>query len=114
MKRFIDMNTKMNIPILAGIKYALIFAGIAALMGVIYGAISGIVFVPALFSVTMVGIFATLNFIVALFVFLINLILMIFKKHSAQINRYFGLSLGFIIIYLSFFLLLKVFGIEVF
>ncbi|MEL7120444.1 MAG: hypothetical protein AAFO07_13420 [Bacteroidota bacterium] len=107
-------QTTALIPVGKGAKYALWFVLLGAVMGLIYGAFGGVLLQPALFSVAITGIMVVLNFIIALIVFLPNVLFMIFKRSSKLIHRYFGLSLGFLIVYLAFFALLKFSGLEVF
>jgi hypothetical protein len=98
----------------SGIRYALYFAAIGFIMGIVYGLLAGLVFVPALFLVGVVGIFCILNFIVSLLAVLFNLLFAIFRKSSKQVFRYFGLSLGFAVVFLLYFYLIHLFKIEVF
>ena len=93
--------------VLLGIKYALIFLFFALLMGFIYGFFAGILFETALVALTFVGLFSVINFMVALLC-LIPLVYFRFrKKNTKQLVRYISISLGFAIVYLPFFVLLK-------
>jgi hypothetical protein len=98
----------------AGARYALYFLVISFLMGVIYGAFGGLFFGAGLFAASMVGIFCILNFPVSLLAVLVNLLLAIFKKSSRSVYRYFGLSLGFAVVWLLYFYVLHLSHIEVF
>ncbi|MFT3824885.1 MAG: PepSY-associated TM helix domain-containing protein [Chitinophagaceae bacterium] len=98
-----------------GFKYALYTLGVTAVMGMLYGLFSGIVIEPAIFGIVFTTYLVIMNFIIALIVFLFNLIFLLpFKKGSRGVLRYFGLSLAFLLIYLVVYLLLMNTGIKVF
>ncbi|GAB3793816.1 hypothetical protein GCM10028819_06080 [Spirosoma humi] len=98
----------------AGIRYALFFLIIAFAMGVLFGLFGGLLFQPGLFATSLVGIFCLMNFPFALLAALINLILAAFKRSLQPVYRYFGLSLGFAVVYLLYFYVLHLAHIEVF
>ncbi|MHA4893329.1 PepSY-associated TM helix domain-containing protein [Pedobacter sp. PWIIR3] len=84
-----------------GSKFALIMVGVTMALGVLYGALVGIVAQPAVFGMALSTIIVLINFGVALAVWLFNAIfLMPFKKGSKMLNKYFALSLSFSIVYL--------------
>lgn len=90
-----------------GLRYAALFALIAAAFGFFYGLVAGIVLQPAVFAILFTGTLASLNFAVALLCLLVHLSGLPFGKGSRLLVRYVGLSLGFFLVYLSFFGLLK-------
>lgn len=98
----------------AGIRYALYFMVIGFIMGMIYGLFGGVYIVPGLFAVALIGIFCVMNFVVALLAAIVNLILALIKKSNRRVFRYFGLSLGFVVVFLLFFYAIHIFQIEVF
>jgi hypothetical protein len=97
-----------------GIYYALYFLGIGLIMGAVFGLFGGLVLQPALFAASLIGIFCLMNFPASIIAVLVNLILAIFKKSSRPIYRYFGLSLGFALVYITYFYLLHLLHINVF
>ncbi|WP_234736657.1 hypothetical protein [Tellurirhabdus bombi] len=98
----------------SGIRYALYFMAVGFVMGAIYGVFGGLIFEPALFATSLIGVFCIVNFLVAIPAVTLNLVLAVFKKSSRPIYRYFGLSLGFAIVYLLFFYGLHLAKINVF
>jgi hypothetical protein len=98
----------------AGIKYALYFMAVSAVMGFIYGAFGGIWIAPAFVAISYVGIFVTLNFVFALILGVINLFPALFKKGSKRLSRYFSFSLAFLLVFLTYFVILKYSGFEPF
>lgn len=98
-----------------GFKYALWTLLITALMGVLYGIVSGIVMPPAIFGVAFTTVLAVINFAIAFLCFLFNIIFLApFKKGSRMLVRYFSLSLGFCVVFLSCYILLMNTGINIF
>lgn len=113
------MNTATGFPwflfqVKSGIRYALYFVVIGFAMGMIYGAFGGMLWVPAAFSVGVIGVFCVLNFIVALLALLVNGVLAIFRRSSKAVFRYFGLSFGFVLVFLIYFYLIHIFKLEIF
>lgn len=102
------------VQIKAGIRYALYFLGIGFMMGAIYGAFGGLVFQPALFASSLIGIFCLMNFPISVLALLVNLLMAIFSKSSRPIYRYAGLSLGFALVYLLYFYALHLAHINIF
>ena len=98
----------------SGLRYALYFMAISFVMGSIYGVFGGLLIEPALFTTSLVGMFCILNFIFAIIAAFINSIFFIFKKGIKSVFRYFGLSLGFALVFISYFYFLHLFKIEVF
>ncbi|MCH2043242.1 MAG: hypothetical protein MK212_03820 [Saprospiraceae bacterium] len=90
-----------------GLKYALIFMVIAAIMGALFGLISGIILQPAIVSITFVGIFSAINYAVAILSLIPLLVLSLIGKKTVALKRYFALSSGFICVYLPLFILIK-------
>lgn len=98
-----------------GFRYALWVLLITALMGALYGLISGIIIPPAVFAVIYTAVFVILNFVMALAVWVFNLLFLVpFRKGSRGINRYFALSLSFTIVFLASYLLLMNTGMQIF
>jgi hypothetical protein len=96
-------------------KYAGWILLITAVMGVLYGIISGIPVQPAVFGIAFITVLVVLNFAVALLCFLFNAIFLApFKNGSRMLIRYFSLSLGFCIVFLISYLLLLNTGIDFF
>jgi hypothetical protein len=100
--------------LLFGVKYALLFFALAGLMGAIFGLFGGIFVSPALAFITIVGVFVILNFLVAVVVQIINLLLYPFKKSSKKITKYFTYSLSFLFVFGLYFLFMKYSNIQVF
>lgn len=98
----------------SGASYALYFMVIAFFMGAIYGAFGGLTLEPAFFSVSLVGIFCVLNFIVSVIATLLGAPLLMLRKDVTPLFRYFSLSLGFAVVYLTYFYLLHLLKLEVF
>lgn len=98
----------------SGVRYALYFLGIAFVMGLVYGVFGGLVLEPGLFATSLVGIFCIINFPVSILAVLVNLVLALFKKSSPPVYRYFGLSLGFAIVYLAYFYAMHIVHVNVF
>lgn len=98
----------------SGASYALCFIVIAFFMGVIYGAFGGLTLEPALFSVSLVGIFCVLNFTVSVIAALVSAPLLMLRKNVTPLFRYFGLSLGFAVVYLTYFYFMHLLKLEIF
>tara|TARA_B100000686_G_C16383956_1_gene758955 strand:+ start:264 stop:581 length:318 start_codon:yes stop_codon:yes gene_type:complete len=90
-----------------GLKYGLIFLIGAVAMGFIYGLIGGVIFQPILFSIAAVGIFSSINFIFSVVSLFVGLALYIVGKNPAVICKYFTISFAFMLVYLIFFLIVK-------
>jgi len=97
-----------------GLKYALFFMATAALMGFIYGAIGGIWVAPAWVAVSYVGIFVLINFVFAFLLGVLSLLPCIFGKGSKRLTRYFSFSSAFLIVFLTYFAILKFSGFRPF
>lgn len=97
-----------------GIRYALYFLGIGFMMGAVYGVFGGLVFQPALFASSLIGIFCLMNFPISVLAMLVNLLLAMFRKSSRPIYRYAGLSLGFALVFLLYFYILHLVHINIF
>jgi len=84
-----------------GIRYALLLLVAAFVAGALYGLISGIIIQPALFAVLYTGICIIVNFIIALLVFIVNLLFFApFKRSKRNTFKYFSLSLAFVLVFL--------------
>lgn len=90
-----------------GLKYAVILMIVSAIMGLIYGLLGGLFFRSALVAVTFVGIFAVANLALSALTWIPLLLFTVLKKSTRILETYAGISLGFVIIYLPFFILLK-------
>ena len=99
---------------LRGMKYAAYFVIIGGAMGIVYGLFGGNVVSPAVATVSLTGVFVVLNFIVAIIISMINLILYIFRASPSWSLRYIIYSTAFLIVFMLFFALLHLLGIEVF
>jgi len=98
-----------------GFRYALYVFLISMIMGALYGLVSGIIIQPALFTIAFSTVFVAINFAVALLVILFNIIFLApFGKGKLILIRYFGLSLSFVIVYLSAYMLLFNTGMKIF
>ncbi|MDN5202769.1 hypothetical protein QQ008_15375 [Fulvivirgaceae bacterium BMA10] len=89
---------------IAGVKYAGIFMVIVSIMGALYGLISGVVFGPAIFAITIVGVFVSMNFAVAIASLVPYLLLVVSKRKARLLARYIALSIGFFIVFFPVFL----------
>ncbi|ANI88557.1 hypothetical protein A9P82_04155 [Arachidicoccus ginsenosidimutans] len=109
LKQYIFKNCKN------GLKYALWFAFISAVMGMLYGLLSGIVLQPAVFIIVYSAVLVLLNFIVAFCVLFVSIIVLApFKKNIRFAIRYFLLSFAFLVVYGILYLLLMKTGLKVF
>ena len=97
-----------------GISYAFLFLGISALMGAIYGMFGGLIGPPMVFGTTITGVYVILNFPVATALVTGNLLWAVFAAPNWRITRYFAYSAAFLAVFMAFFGLLKLFGIEPF
>jgi len=97
-----------------GIKYALYFLVVSAIMGFIYGAFGGIWLAPAFVAVSYVGIFVLINFVFAFVLGVLNLLPSIFGRGSKTLSRYFLFSLAFLVVFLAYFAILKFSGFKPF
>lgn len=99
----------------AGFRYALWFVLVGLVMGALYGLLSGVIIQPAVFAVTYTTFFVVMNFVVALLVYVINvLFLSPFRKGSRAIVRYFAISLAFVLVFVCSYWLLLNTGMKVF
>lgn len=98
-----------------GLRYALWCLPVTAVLGALYGLISGIVMQPAVFAVIFTALIVVMNFIIAFLVLIFSFIFLLpFKKNSRLTFRYFALSLSFVIVFLVAYLLLVNTGIPIF
>lgn len=107
------MNTSKN-TIKQGFIYALyVYLG-AIIMGAIYG-MFGLIFIgPSIFAASLVGIVVILNFPIAFVIWVINVILHMFTKHSNVVYRYFKYSFAFFVLFMVHFSIIKFFDVKVF
>ena len=94
-----------------GIKYGLIFMLFAIIMGFMYGIIGGQILRPTLAFITIIGIFASINFAFAM---LALVPFLIWKKKRRILRKYIGISFGFVVVYFPLFILLKLIPMRVF
>ena len=98
-----------------GCVYALWFVLTGAVMGALYGAVSGIIVQPAVFTIAFCCTLVVANFAVALLSIIFNLLFLApFKKGSRGVLRYFSLSLGFLIVFAGVYMLLMNTGMKIF
>jgi hypothetical protein len=90
----------------AGIKFGFYFLLISFLMGILYGVFAGIPLQTGKVAAILVGVFVTINFIFSLLAMLPMIAGLILGKKGFLL-RYFGLSSGFMIVFIIYFLLLK-------
>lgn len=92
----------------SGLKYGFIFMGASGLMGALYGIWSGIVFEPAVFAITIVGVFVAMNFSVSLLACIPwGIGRIVSKNNLSLLSKYIGLSFGFFTVFFPYFILLK-------
>lgn len=97
----------MKTSIKRGLKYGMVFMAVSAVMGFLYGLFGGLFLQPALVAFTCVGVFAAIFFILSL-IALVPALLM--KLAGVSISKYLiflGISIGFVLVYLPFFILIK-------
>lgn len=84
-----------------GAWYAVLLLVAAFVSGALYGLVSGIIIQPALFAVLYTGICVIVNFIIALLVFIVNLLFLApFKRSKRNTFKYFSLSLALVLVFL--------------
>jgi uncharacterized iron-regulated membrane protein len=84
-----------------GIRYALLLLVAAFISGALYGLLSGVIIQPALFCVLYTGICIVVNFIIALLVFMANLVFLApFKRSKRNVFKYFSFSLALTLVFL--------------
>ena len=99
----------------AGFRYALWFVVVGFVMGALYGLFSGVIIQPAVFAVTFTTFVVVMNFVVALLVYAINVVIFSpFRRGSSAIVRYFAISLAFLLVFVASYLLLLNTGMKVF
>lgn len=108
------MFTDLKIDFIAGLKYALLFMGVSAIMGMIYGLFGLTIISPMFFAVALVAIFVILNFPFALIAFVLNIFPSFFKQGSRAVYRYFAYSFAFLIVFMLYFTAIKFSGVEPF
>jgi uncharacterized iron-regulated membrane protein len=98
-----------------GMVYALWFVLAGAVLGALYGAVSGIILQPAVFTIAFCTTLVAANFVIALLTFIVNgIFLAPFKKGSRAVVKYFSLSLGFFVVFMVTYFLLMNTGIKIF
>jgi uncharacterized iron-regulated membrane protein len=96
-------------------RYALLLLAYSFAAGALYGLISGVVVQPGLFAVLYTGIAIIVNFIVALLVFIFNLLFLApFKRSKRSVFKYFSVSLAFAVIFLPVIIAIAVLSTNVF
>lgn len=101
--RELDFSAFTKFYLKKGLKYALMTLATAFVSGILYGAISGIIWQPALVGVIYIGITVLLNFLVALAVIIFNMIFVFpFRRTYKPVYKYFLLSMVFTVVFLPF------------
>lgn len=100
--------------VVRGMRYALFFMVIGFFMGALYGVFAGLIMVPGMFAVSIIGLFCILNFLVALPVLTGNLLFLIFKRASQPVFLYTGLSTGFAVVFFAFFYIIHLLDLSIF
>ncbi|GAA4822548.1 hypothetical protein [Algivirga pacifica] len=95
------------------LRYAFYFLVVSGVMGLIYGAF-GLTWNPLFVMIAIVGIFVVINFMIATLLVIPNGLLSLFGKGNAVLFRYFRHSLAFVMVFLAYFLFLKIFELKVF
>ncbi|MFT4153453.1 PepSY-associated TM helix domain-containing protein [Parafilimonas sp.] len=96
-------------------KYAVWILLICAVMGALYGVVSGIVIQPAVFTIAYTAVLIIINFLIAMLCMLFNIIFLgPFKKGSRMLVKYFALSSGFFIVFTVVYMLLMNTGLKIF
>jgi uncharacterized iron-regulated membrane protein len=101
------------------LKKGLIYGGwcivTGAVMGALYGVVSGIVVQPAVFTIAFCCTLVVANYLVALPCFLFHLLFLVpFKKGSRRLIRYFALSSGMLVVFVAAYCLLLNTGMKIF
>ena len=97
-----------------GLKYAVIFLFVSAVMGLVYGAFGFVIWQTMLFSILLVGLLVAFNSILALALSIPLFVSLIFIKRRVEVQRYLCYSLAFFLVFIPFFILLKVLPFSVF
>lgn len=114
-KNGISIRTYFVQQLKCSFKYALWTLLITAVMGALYGILSGIVIQPAVFGIAFTTVLVVLNFLVALLCIVFNIIFLVpFKKGSRLVVKYFSLSLGFFVVFFVCYQLLLNTGLRYF
>lgn len=97
----------MKSAILRGLKYGLVVLFISGLFGFLFGLFDGQFIKPALVSMTLIGLFVVVNFILSILLWLPTALLFALKKSVQPLVKYIGISLGFVVVFMPFLLLMK-------
>lgn len=97
----------MKSAILRGLKYGAIVLCMAGLFGLFYGLLDAQFIKPALVSMTHIGLFVVVNFIISILLWLPTAVLFALKKSVQPLVKYIGISFGFILVFMPFLLLIK-------
>lgn len=97
-----------------GVRYALWFVLLGAVMGGLYGLLGGYVVGPALFVVVFCGVLVALNVAIALLVLLLQLVLVPLGYGRRGFLQYVVMSGSFVGVYGLVFGLLRLSGLHVF
>lgn len=85
-----------------GLKYALIVLTVSFCCGTIYGAVGGNALPAACYVVLYLAMAVVINFIVAAIVEVFQLVVLVsFGKAQRRINKYFAISLGFLLVFFA-------------
>ena len=97
----------MKSSILRGLKYGSIVLVVSGLFGLLFGLFDAQFLKPALVSMTHIGLFVVVNFIISILLWLPTAVLYALKKSVRSLVNYIGISFGFIVVFMPFLLLIK-------
>ncbi len=97
----------MKSAILRGLKYGSIVLFLSGLFGFLFGVFGGQFLKPAIVSMTHIGLFVVVNFIISVFLWLPTAVLFALKKSVRPLIKYIGISFGFIVVFVPYLLLVR-------
>lgn len=97
----------MKSAILRGLKYGAVVLVISGLFGLFFGLFDAQFIKPALVSMTHIGLFVVVNFIISILLWLPTVVLYALKKSVQPLVKYIGISFGFILVFMPYLLLMK-------
>ena len=97
----------MKSAILRGLKYGVVVLVISGLFGLFFGLFDAQFIKPALVSMTHIGLFVVVNFIISILLWLPTAVLYALKKSVQPLVKYIGISFGFILVFMPYLLLMK-------
>lgn len=97
----------MKSAILRGLKYGAVLFVVAGLFGLLFGLFDAQFVKPALVSITHIGLFVVVNFIISILLWLPTAVLYALKKTVRPLVRYIGISFGFMVVFMPYLLLIK-------